>query len=221
MSAAAQPTTTAAAPPAPPPPLEVYRDDGPLARALAALGPVLRLPATLLLAIALVPLLVAIAADGDGASHGLAAAVVAWLVVAGGASRGRPLTDPMRWAIPPLLRLGEYAAVLWLAALAGGAALPAAFALLCAAAFRHYDLVYRLRHRGVTPPAWVDAVTLGWDGRLILAWALLAAGALAPGLYVAAGLLAAVCVGESVAGWARFERAHRPALYEDDEEEGE
>jgi hypothetical protein len=50
-------------------------------------------------------------------------------------------------------------------------------------------------------------------------WVLLIAGALPAGMYVAAGLLAVVLGGESIAGWRRFERAQRPMLYEDEEEE--
>ncbi len=146
-------------------------------------------------------------------------ALVAWLILTAGASGGRPHTDRLRWAIPSLLRVGEYAAVLWMAAIAGTSSLPAAFALLGVVAFRQYDLVYRLRYRGTVPPGRVDLVTLGWDGRLVLVWILLIAGALPAGMYIAAGILAVVLAGESVAGWRSFERAHRPMLYEDEEEE--
>ncbi|UGS36182.1 hypothetical protein DSM104329_02582 [Capillimicrobium parvum] len=106
-----------------------------------------------------------------------------------------------------------------MAAIAGERSLPAAFALLGVVAFRQYDLVYRLRYRGTVPPQWVNLVTLGWDGRLVLVWVLLIAGALPAGMYIAAGLLAVVLVGESVTGWRHFERAQRPMLYEDEEEE--
>jgi hypothetical protein len=85
--------------------------------------------------------------------------------------------------------------------------------------FRHYDVVYRLRHQGRTPPAWLDAVSLGWDGRLILGCVLLAAGALPAGYFVLAAILAVLFAAESVASWRNFERAQRPALYEDDEED--
>src|SRR5205823_9724819 len=68
---------------------------------------------------------------------------VGWLVLAAGASSGRPHTGSLRWGIPPVLRLAEYASILWLGALAGGSGPAAAFALLAAVAFRHYDLIYR------------------------------------------------------------------------------
>ena len=200
--------------------LETYRDDGPLARALGALlgrGP--RVPPVAPIVAGLIPLLVLIAVEGGGASHATAAIAVAWLVALGGASSGLAHDDRLRWAVPPLLRLGEYAGILWIAAIAGSSSLPAAFALLLAVAFRQYDLVYRLRYRGTVPPAWVGLVSLGWDGRLVVAWILLVAGALPAGLFVMAGLFFAIFVGESVAGWAQFGRAQRPVLYEDEEDE--
>jgi len=191
-----------------------------LARALGrTLGRSLPLPPTALIALGVAALIAVIAITGDGAERWLPGALVAWLVLTAGTASGRPHTDRLRWAIPSLLRVGEYAAVLWMAAIAGERSLPAAFALLGVVAFRQYDLVYRLRYRGTVPPAWVDRVTLGWDGRLVLVWVLLIAGALPAGMYIAAGILAVVLAGESVAGWLTFERAQRPMLYEDEEEE--
>jgi hypothetical protein len=201
-------------------PLEIYRDDGVLARLLGrTLGRAVPLPPTALIALGVAALIAVIAITGDGAERWVPGVLVAFLILTAGISSGRPHDDRLRWAIPSLLRVGEYAAVLWMAAIAGERSLPAAFALLGVVAFRQYDLVYRLRYRGTTPPAWVDAVTLGWDGRLVLVWVLLIAGALPAGMYVAAGILAVVLAGESIAGWRSFERAQRPMLYEDEEEE--
>jgi hypothetical protein len=87
-------------------------------------------------------------------------------------------------------------------------------------AFRHYDLVYRLRHAGTAPPAWLGDLALGWDGRLVLGYILLVAGALPAGFFIAAGLLATAFAAESIAGWRRFGRAPRPVTYEDEEDEG-
>ena len=155
--------------------LEVYRDDGPLARALfRALT-----------------------------------------------RSGRPPGGRMAWAVPPLVRLAEYGGLVAIAALEGERASPAVFALLCALAFRHYDLVYRLRHRGERPPTWLNALAGGWEVRLIAAALLLAAGALPAAFWVAAAFYGAVFAAESVAGWARFGRARRPILYEDEEDEGQ
>jgi hypothetical protein len=127
----------------------------------------------------------------------------------------------MRWIVPPALRVAEYAGILWLAALAGPSAVPAAFALLLAVTFRHYDMVYRLRHRGVIPPAWLNRLAGGWDGRVIVALVLAAAAAVPAGYYVAAALLAVVFAGETIASWASFERTQQPDVYEDDEEDAE
>jgi hypothetical protein len=216
-------TTTTTTPPArtgPRPAIEVYRDDGPLARALgAALGRAVALPASALVAAGGVPLLALLAVSGDGASRPAVAVAVAWLVLVAGLSSGRPHRDRMRWAIPPLLRLAEYATILWLAAIAGASTLPAAFTLLCVIAFRHYDLVYRLRHQGVEPPAWVNAVSGGWDGRLVVASVLLVAGVLPAAFWVAAAALAVVLATESIRSWVQYGRAQQPVLYEDEEEE--
>jgi hypothetical protein len=135
--------------------------------------------------------------------------------------RGRPPGGRLAWAVPPLVRLVEYGGLVAIAALEGASALPAAFALLCALAFRHYDLVYRLRHRGETPPAWVNALAGGWEVRLLAAALLLAVGALPEAYWVAAAVYGAVFAGESAAGWATFSRARRPILYEDAEDEGQ
>jgi hypothetical protein len=163
-------------------PLELYRDDGPLARALgAALRP-------------------------------------AWRKLTGGPGGA---VYRLRWGVPPLLRVVEYAGLLWIGATAGELSEAAAFALICVLAFRHYDLVYRLRHQGTTPAEWVGHLALGWDGRLVLGYILLVAGALPAGFFIAAGLLATVFVTESIAGWRRFGRAPQPATYEDEEDEGQ
>jgi hypothetical protein len=204
-------------------PLALYKDDGPLARAIGAvLAPLAKaVPHTLLVAAAVVPMFVLIAANGAGADHTTAGIAIAWLVVIAGATGGREPTDRLRWAVPPMIRLAEYAGLLWIGAMGGESSEPAAFTLICALAFRHYDVVYRLRHQGVAPPAWVGDVALGWDGRLVLGYILLVALALPAGFFIAAGLLATVFVAESIAGWRRFGRAPQPATYEDEEDEGQ
>jgi hypothetical protein len=204
-----------------PGPLEVYRDDGPLARALGStLGNVIRLPPVALLLIGALPFLALLAIGGDDASTLTVGVALAWLVLCGGISSGRPHRDPLRWTAPPLLRLVEYAGIIWFAAIEGLSAPPAAFALLAAVAFRHYDLVYRLRYQGVTTPRWIDDLGGGWEGRLVVGYLLLVAGALPAGFFVEAAVLATVFVGESIAGWTRFTRTQAVGVYEDEEEEG-
>ena len=123
------------------------------------------------------------------------------------------------WVITPLLRALEYAMLIWIATLAGDSSEPAAFALLCALAFHHYDLVYRLRNQGRTPPTWVQVVSLGWEGRLALAWLLLAIGALPAGFYVMAIVMGAVFVAEAAFSWSR--PVATAGVYELGEDEGQ
>ncbi|MEA2471375.1 MAG: hypothetical protein QOE38_2374, partial [Thermoleophilaceae bacterium] len=79
--------------------LDIYRDDGPLARAIAG---AIKVPGTqtLLTAVAVVPLFVLIAAEGAHASRAAAGTTLAWLVVVA-AVAGRAPTDRLRWAVPP------------------------------------------------------------------------------------------------------------------------
>ena len=204
-------------------PVPVYRDDGPLA---LALGTLLRplagaVPPPLLLLLALAPLLAAAAIWGGDPPAAVAAIVLAWVLLAGAASsRARP-RPRSRWAEPPLLRATEYTALIWIAALDGPDTYPAAFALLAALTFRHYDLVYRLRHRGVVPARWVSLLGGGWDGRLAVAAVLLVAGALPAGYFVAAAVLGVAFAGEAIYGWVGIGRVQRPLEYEDEEDEGQ
>ena len=204
--------------------LEVYRDDGLMSRAVGStFASAVRLPPLVLLAVGLLPAAAAIVIDGADVQRGTAALFVAWFVLCAGVSSGRPNTGGLRWMAPPLLRLGEYAGIAWIAAVAGPSSLPAAFALLAAVVFRHYDLVYRQRHRGVTSPAWLDLVSLGWDGRLLLACVFLLLDLLPGAFFVLAALFGIVFVAETVMGWVRFEQQHRVGpteAYEDEEDEG-
>ena len=121
--------------------------------------------------------------------------MIAWFVGIGGLSRGGDLErDRFAWAVPALLRAGEYAAYIWLSPVG---ALP----VLIALAFRHYDVIYALRYSGGAP-TWP---TGGWDGRLVIAWLLLALDALPAGFYVLGGILGALFVAECVASWLDHE----------------
>jgi Family of unknown function (DUF5941) len=201
--------------------LEVYRDDGPLAAAIgAAAGRVVPLNPVALPLVAAVPLFAVIAATGDGAPRGVVAGAVAWVVVLGGLASARPLSGRLRWTVPPALRGIELGALLWMGAVAGSSSAPAAFALLCAIVYHHYDTVYGMRHRGVTRPRWVRVAGGGWDGRLLVAVVLLLAGALPAGFFVMAGLLAVLFVGETITEWRRVGRAQRP-VYDDEEDEAD
>jgi Family of unknown function (DUF5941) len=209
---------TAVAVLAPPDPIVVYRDDGPLARAL---GGILPLPGAGLLLLALLTLVAAIAIGGGDTSYPVAAAVLAVVVLLAGASSGSPPRPKIRWAEVPLLRATEYVALTWIAALEGPDSYPAAFALLAVLTFRHYDLVYRLRHQGAMPVRWLTALSGGWDGRIVVAFLLLVAGALPAGYFVAAGVLGVAFVAEAVHGWRAAGRVQRPYEYDDEEDEGQ
>jgi hypothetical protein len=197
----------------------VYRDDGPVALAIGrALGRAVPVPAMALLLLGAAGILALAFLVGGDASLAVTAAGVAWLLLTHGITTVRRPKESFTWAVPSLVRIGEYATLAWLAATDD--AVPAAFALIAALTYRHYDLVYRLRHRAEVPPRWLNRLAAGWDGRVIIAWLLLALGALPAAMYVWAALLGAVSVAETVVSWRRFERERRTAG-EFDELEGE
>ena len=200
-------------------PITAYRDDGPVARALGRAFAPLAPPAPTLLLAAAAPLLIVAALEGGDAPRGLAAAVLAWAILLGGASRARPGRPKTRWAEPALLRAIEFVGLIWIASLHGESAYPAVFALLAVVALRHYDLTYRLRQRGATPAPWVATVAGGWDGRLIAAFALLLVGVLPAGCVAAAAVLGAAFVAEASAAWRRSARDGAPP--DDDEDDAQ
>ncbi|MFD8644242.1 DUF5941 domain-containing protein [Streptomyces zaomyceticus] len=116
------------------------------------------------------------------ATGGLLWAVLSWpfgdrqIVIAAlgytvlsGAAVARPLKGALDWLVPPLFRAAEYTTVLVLAARSDSAqALPAAFGLVAAVAYHHYDTVYRIRGGTGAPPAWLVRVTGGHEGRTLL-----------------------------------------------------
>jgi hypothetical protein len=202
--------------------LWIHRDDGPLAAVLGrVLGPRVPVSPIALVVLAAAPMLAIVVATGRETPHGLVLAAVAWAVLAGGVSSGRPLTGPVRWAVPPALRAIEYGGLLWIAQVAGTSSLPAVFLLECVIAYHHYDTAYGQRHRRQSPPRWVQEVAGGWDGRLLVATVLLLAGALPAGFYVAAALLAPLFLGETIAEWRRVEAPSAPEPGEMTDEEDE
>jgi Family of unknown function (DUF5941) len=200
--------------------LKRYRDDGPLAEALGTLGRALPGPPAVVAAVGVAGLVALAALEGDGASDALAAAGIGWFVLLAGLTSGMAHTDRFAWAVPGLLRVGEYGGLVWIAANAGDSSHAAAFALIAALAFRHYDLVYRPRFQGVAPPTWLAIASLGWDGRLVLLWGLLAAGALPAGMFILAGGLGVTFAVECALSWTRLSVTPL-SVYEDEEEEGQ
>lgn len=135
------------------------------------------------------------------------------------AERGTKKAGRMSWLVPPVLRALEFGAFIALTLLFEPDAMPACFALLCALAFHHYDVVYRLRHQRSGPPQWVRFAGGGWELRLPIACVLAAVGWLEIGMIVAAIALGAIFVAESVNSWRRFTQP--ASLYEDEEDEEE
>lgn len=182
-----------------------YRDDGPLAAALAhALRGARRVSPLLLTLLGMVPLaLVLLLRDEVDAAALIAAA---WFVLCTSAAGDPESKSRLAWIVPPLLRGFEYAVLIRLTAMADVDWMPACYAFLGVLALHHYDMVYRLRHQSEPPPAWVNAIGGGWDGRVLAATvlALIGGAALGVALVVAAVVLAVVYVTESVNGWRRY-----------------
>ncbi|MER5965748.1 DUF5941 domain-containing protein [Streptomyces sp. NPDC002057] len=144
-------------------------DSGPLAgivaRVLGRGG--LRAPGVVLAAVATGALLATVLARPFGDRQIVIIAV--FYVVLAGAAVARPLKGALDWLVPPLFRAAEYTTVLVLAARSDSPhALPAAFGLVAAVAYHHYDTVYRIRGGTGAPPAWLVRVTGGHEGRTLL-----------------------------------------------------
>jgi len=182
-----------------PPSRRLYDDDGVLAAVVRRAVPALpgARPAR---ALAGIGCLAAGVAAGGGWP---AVAVVLFVLLAVPGERRR---SAVWWLVPALLRAAEYGFVVALAARAGEHALPAAYALLAALSFHHYDLVYRVRYARLAPPRWLSAAGGGFEVRMLLVALVAVAGgsALRAGLTGLAVLLAALFAGESVRAWARW-----------------
>ncbi|UBI35878.1 CDP-alcohol phosphatidyltransferase family protein [Streptomyces mobaraensis] len=142
-------------------------DSGPVAETVARLTrvkgavtvPLLGLLGTAAL---LVPLLV----KPFGSPLGVAGAAVYAILT--GLAVSSPLKGPLDWLLPPVLRAAEYLAILVLAARSDVAgALPAAFGLVAAVAYHHYDTVYRIRGGTGAPPHWLVRMIGGHEGRAL------------------------------------------------------
>ncbi|MCJ1675821.1 CDP-alcohol phosphatidyltransferase family protein [Streptomyces sp. APSN-46.1] len=139
-------------------------------------------------------------------------------VIFSGAAVARPLKGPLDWLIPPLFRFAEYVTVLALAAKADvPGALPAAFGLVAAVAYHHYDTVYRIRGGSGAPPRWLVRATGGHEGRVLLTVvlaAVLARDAFPVALTAMAVFVALVVLVESIRFWVS---AGAPAVHDEGE----
>ncbi|MFF9622463.1 DUF5941 domain-containing protein [Streptomyces griseosporeus] len=194
-------------------------DDGPLVRLLVRLVPATG-PRVAPLAAALGTAAVLLAAWSWGPSW--------WVVLLAGLytlcaaeAVSRPLTGPLDWLVPPLFRAGEYGTVLLLAAESGvNGVLPAAFGLVAAVAYHHYDTVYRIRGNAGAPPAWLVRATGGHEGRTLLV-TVLAALLTAPQFEVAltalAVAVAVLVLAESIRFWVAAHQGGAPAVHDEGE----
>ncbi|MGW3145014.1 MULTISPECIES: DUF5941 domain-containing protein [Streptomyces] len=130
----------------------------------------------------------------------------------------RPLKGALDWLVPPFFRAAEYGTVLALAAKAGvNGALPAAFGLVAAVAYHHYDTVYRIRGNAGAPPARLVRAIGGQEGRTLLVTvlaALLTAAQFKVALTVLAVAVALVVLVESIRFWVS---AGAPAVHDEGE----
>lgn len=135
-----------------------------------------------------------------------------------GAAVSRPLKGALDWLVPPFFRAGEYVTILVLAARADvPGALPAAYGLVAAVAYHHYDTVYRIRGGTGAPPRWLVRATGGHEGR-VLAVTVLAAALSPSGFTLAltalAVVLALLVLVESIRFWVS---SQAPAVHDEGE----
>ncbi|MET4921111.1 DUF5941 domain-containing protein [Streptomyces sp. PSRA5] len=197
-------------------------DTGPLAElvARAARRPARALPGVLplLIAVAGGAAAVAMAAFGPLGSPVLVLGALIYVVTSGIAVAHR-MGGPLDWLVPPVFRATEYSAVLIFAARADvPGALPAAFGLVAAVAYHHYDTVYRIRGGAGAPPHGLVRALGGHEGRTLLVAAFAAfstaAADLPPELTVIAVLVAVIALAESIRFWVS---AGAPAVHDEGE----
>ncbi|MFD4117688.1 DUF5941 domain-containing protein [Streptomyces niveus] len=197
-------------------------DTGPLAElvARAVRRPVRALPGVLPLLVALAggAAVVGVAAFGPLDSPLLILGALVYVVTSGIAVAHR-MGGPLDWLVPPVFRATEYGFLLVLAARADvPGALPAAFGLVAAVAYHHYDTVYRIRGGAGAPPRGLVRALGGHEGRTLLV-AVLAAlttaeSDLAPELTVIAVLVAVIALAESIRFWVS---SGAPAVHDEGE----
>ncbi|MFI2411143.1 DUF5941 domain-containing protein [Streptomyces sp. NPDC018947] len=199
-------------------------DSGPLAEGVATAlrGPARRLPGFTAPVVALLGGLAVVAACAftDFGSPWPAVAALAY-VLTSGLAVARPLKGALDWLVPPFLRAAEYGTVLVLAAQADvNGVLPAAFGLVAAVAYHHYDTVYRIRGNAGAPPHWLVRATGGHEGRTLLVTVLavlLTATHFKVALTVLAVAVALVVLVESIRFWVAAHKVGAPAVHDEGE----
>ncbi|MFJ3435306.1 DUF5941 domain-containing protein [Streptomyces cyaneofuscatus] len=194
-------------------------DSGPLAQAVASLvhGPKRALTAP---AAALIGTLVMVGAAlflPYGSWLTVVAAAV--YVVLSGFAVARPLRRALDWLVPPFFRAAEYVTILVLAARSDVPhAVPAAFGLVSAVAYHHYDTVYRIRGGTGAPPQWLVRTIGGHEGRTalvaVLAAVLTHTSGFTTALTALAVAVALVVLVESIRFWVS---SSAPAVHDEGE----
>ncbi|WP_406142303.1 DUF5941 domain-containing protein [Streptomyces sp. NBC_01089] len=196
-------------------------DSGPLAELFARFvkGPRSALP---VIAFAGGALVVAVSLFAPVGSWWPAVAAAVYCVLSG-AAVSRPLKGALDWLVPPVFRAAEYVTVLVLAARSDvHAALPAAFGLVAAVAYHHYDTVYRIKGGTGAPPRWLVRTIGGHDGRTLVVAVLAAVlttrhttgNGFAVALTVCAAAVAVVVLAESIRFWVS---SGAPAVHDEGE----
>ncbi|MFF1279023.1 DUF5941 domain-containing protein [Streptomyces marokkonensis] len=196
-------------------------DSGPFAQALTGplTNPARRLPGFAVPAVALLGGLAVVATaalTGFGGPWTVVAACV--YVLTSALAVARPLKGALDWLVPPFFRAAEYGTVLALAADADvNGALPAAYGLVAAVAYHHYDTVYRIRGNAGASPRWLVRAIGGHEGRTLVVAvlaAVLTASQFTVALTVLAVAVALVVLAESIRFWAS---AGAPAVHDEGE----
>jgi hypothetical protein len=138
-------------------------------------------------------------------------------VLTSGLAVARPLKGPLDWLVPSVFRAGEFTTILVLAAVSQvNEALPAAFGLVAAVAYHHYDTVYRIRGGTGAPPRALVRVIGGQEGRALVVTA--ASAALSGGSRLTVALIAlavsltVVVLTESIRFWVS---SQAPAVHDE------
>ncbi|MEV5941929.1 DUF5941 domain-containing protein [Streptomyces sp. NPDC051994] len=192
-------------------------DSGPLAQLVAAKAP--RVPGAPVVAAIGTAALIATALTQPVGSRQMIVAAVFYAVLSGIAV-ARPLKGALDWLVPPLFRVAEYCTVLILAARSDvNGALPAAFGLVAAVAYHHYDTVYRIKGGSAAPPSWLVRLIGGHDGRTLVVTVLAAVLAtrgtdFTLALTALAAAIALVVLVESIRFWVS---SGAPAVHDEGE----
>lgn len=195
-------------------------DSGPLSELLQrAVRGVPRHTAPAIAALGALVLVLATALSDYGSWWPVLGAAVYALTSAAAVSR--PLKGPLDWLVPPVFRAAEYGTILLIAAKADvNGALPAAFGLVAAVAYHHYDTVYRIRGGTGAPPHWLVRAIGGHEGRTLVVTviaALLTDTDFTVALTVCAVAVALVVLVESIRYWVTAHKRGAPAVHDEGE----